>query len=199
MPEVEPIRFSSSIDPSLLTPADTTLCQDRNELHAFEGLLVESHLPPSYDDSLDRWANRPYLANLILPKRFFGTLADIKIQLLEEPYDKLAEHFPNSRRKDVELARLNTIGFILDAVLVSTSVKARGSIDAQVWISRRTSGLDMYGEYNRRVALNKDKAAAIEKSIRAAGKTLTATSTAVAGTGKKTRSYTTLRSEHTDQ
>ncbi|MBI4101174.1 hypothetical protein HY441_01715 [Candidatus Microgenomates bacterium] len=152
MDKVEPGRLDQ------LQAGDDIRLADITELAAFEDLIAQS-VDPNFDREL--WATRPALQDLIRPPKFNGTIADITLEEMDHPYQRLLDarqrgwHFQRgggsfelSSRFASELIPKYR-GFILAASGRSSGRGTIGSIQTEIWyyplpleIERRASGKD---------------------------------------------------------
>src|SRR5665213_3419532 len=77
MSEIAPERPAQLQPGSVITFADTT------ELHAFEDLIAP-FVDPDYDAEF--WATRPPLKGLVRPDDFNGPMADVRLEVMADPY-----------------------------------------------------------------------------------------------------------------
>jgi hypothetical protein len=72
----------------LLKPGTVIELADSTQLSAFEDLIAQS-VDPNYNP--DFWLARPKLRDLIRPPKFNGTIANIKLEVIGEPYERLLD------------------------------------------------------------------------------------------------------------
>src|SRR4051794_30297011 len=71
-----------------LSPGDVIKLSNITELTAFEDMIVDIVQP---DHNPDKWATREKLRDLIRPPRFNGTIADIELTVMADPYERLLD------------------------------------------------------------------------------------------------------------
>lgn len=131
--------------PELFKPGDILEFADIPELVAFEDSIAQL-VDPSSNPML--WANRVKISEFVRPKYkgklFIGTVADIKLIVMNEPYERLMDanergmHFQHSRYRP-PLSETNAplkmryVGFSLAADARSSGRGSVGQIQAELW------------------------------------------------------------------
>ncbi len=128
-----------------LEPGTVIHFADIKEIPAFEDLLVPL-INPEYNPFL--WAARSNIRDLVRPPTFNGTIRDVTLTAMQDPYARLLDandrgwHFQkggvggrNAERKQEVLDQVldRYYGFIFDAEAHSSSPGLRGRIGAEVW------------------------------------------------------------------
>jgi hypothetical protein len=129
-----------------LQPGDVIRFADITELATFEDIIADS-VDPKHDP--ERWAARPALRDLIKPPTFNGTITNIELAVMANPYDRLLD--ANKRgwkgSRKLQLGRHHELassvaaefipryrGFILTAEPQSSRPGIRGQqIQAELW------------------------------------------------------------------
>src|SRR3989344_4046836 len=139
---------------------DTISLLDGVELNQFEADIVAANLPPLVPDTLDRWATRDKLSDMIRPKRFYGTLGKVAVAIMSEPIEVLV-HAPGGHNINLEWAKEHTLGFQVFAELRSSGRGIIGTTTNGVIIHQRrpmfnkgrgaykSSIINNFGEYRR--------------------------------------------------
>ncbi len=128
-------------------------------LHDFESALVQEILPPRRPDRLHFWQDRiPFLEAikpLGSPQSFRGSITDVVIQSLENPYEELAANGPRVRvtGEHSEWYEDHTLGFGLAAQLYAPNKRIVGILGTRVWEVQRPLHNNLSGsdrvEYRR--------------------------------------------------
>ncbi len=137
-------KFSTTI--TSLAPGTIISFGDATELSAFEDLLVAEIDPNQSERSLELWAGRVALKDLIKPPKFNGTIKDIRLEVMADAGNRLMDArdrgiaFGRSggwaKQNLDSLARTNseeTKGFLFTAVAHSTGRGNIGTIGAEMW------------------------------------------------------------------
>lgn len=139
----------------IYTPANT---QDLNKL---EAKIVEDLLPAQGSpDMLRGWEAREQLSEVIRPKNFLGSLMNIRVAFLDEPFAQLQKYSPrynNLKPTSTVWAQTHTLGFV---ALYDLHATGRGIIKpnvfSRVWVrqldprlSPASRGSNALGEYKR--------------------------------------------------
>jgi hypothetical protein len=128
-----------------LLPGDVIDFADITELAAFEDGLADV-VQPKHDPVL--WAARRELRDLIRPPKFNGTIANVYLTVMANPYERLLDadmrgwtggpkmvlgksHELSSQAADLHASRY--IGFILTANAKSSGRGIIGQIQAEMW------------------------------------------------------------------
>ncbi len=126
----------------LLQPGNIFELSDITELAAFEG-LVAPEVDPFYNHIL--WQSRLPLKELIRPPKFNGTIANIKLTVMNNPYDRLLD--ANQRgwkfksraqthklQSDISKAQIpNYRGFVFTGDAKSSGRGTIGQVQAEIW------------------------------------------------------------------
>ena len=148
-----------------LQPGDVIRFADITELTAFEDIIaggVESKHDP------ELWAARPNLRDLIRPPKFNGTIADIKLTVMADPYERLLDApkrgWKNGYARGTILGKKHELsssfaanlipryrGFILTADAKSSGRGTIGQIQAELWYFPLTPQSNKAGENYRAV------------------------------------------------
>lgn len=120
---------------------------------------------PSFEDAVARdihrfdriahiqaWQGRVALRDAIRPPRFNGSIRNIEMAAMEDPYDrlldvsergwKLQNGMSSTARRDIESARKNTRGFVFRADAHSSGRGVIGQIQAEIWYIRVPQATD---------------------------------------------------------
>ncbi len=154
-------KKEDSVVPKLsdLVPGDVIEFADIRELTAFEDLIA-AEVDPKHKPEV--WAARAKLRDLIRPPDFNGTIADIKLVVMADPYERLLDakdrglkpgsgnHVLSSEL--VESQKANYRGFILTATPISSRPGNLGQIQAELWYfpvppSLEKAGKTRHGSY----------------------------------------------------
>ena len=122
-------------------PGDVIKLANVAELAAFEDMIA-GVVEPNYDPEL--WAARAKLRDLIRPPKFNGTIANIELTVMDDPYERLLDapdrDWSNASGKANTLSLKNAEGFaprykgfILTADARSSGRGSIGSIQAEMW------------------------------------------------------------------
>ncbi|MES2971628.1 MAG: hypothetical protein V4702_04870 [Patescibacteria group bacterium] len=128
--------------PEGLNPGDVIGFADMPELMAFEDLLAPLVDPLS---NAVLWQTRPKLSDLLRPPTFNGTIRDITLTAMDEPYERLLDAKdrgwtmprPSGSFERTQLGfeqKVNRyLGFIFDAEAYSSGTGVKGRIAAELW------------------------------------------------------------------
>ena len=124
--------------PNVLTLNDAT------ELPEFEDLVANDIYPYASEDRIAAWQGRVALRDLIRPPKFNGSLRNIEILSMEDPYDRLLDARERGwsitggtlPRKDIDTAREGTRGFLFTADAHSSGKGIIGQIQSEMWYLR---------------------------------------------------------------
>lgn len=136
----------SSISPTvLLQPGNVIELGNIRELSEFEDMVALGIHPEMSRLQRDAWAGRTALKDCIRPAKFNGTIADIRLEVMHDSYERLLDarergfRFPRGvtpRRLTGQFAeRLsgNYRGFILVADATSAGRGTIGQIQTELW------------------------------------------------------------------
>jgi len=143
MLEGQPNKPDEIPRPSLadtLQPGSVIEIANMFELAAFED-LVASDIDPTYDPVM--WATRIALKDLIRPPKFYGTIEDIKLEVMAEPYERLQDakkrgwqlgpgNFGRKSENDKDAGQ-HYHGFVLTGTPKSSRPGQLGQIQAELW------------------------------------------------------------------
>ncbi len=134
-----------------LCPGDIIEFGDATELASFEDLVaasidtqVDNLLPGRNHKAIqDGWAGRVAIKELIRPKTFNGTIADIRLEVMEDPYARLldAKQRGKTMLKGFSIRRTNEFaellaplyaGFSLTALAKSTG-RPSMQLQTEIW------------------------------------------------------------------
>lgn len=132
----------SSSAEELLLPGNIISFGDITELAAFEEVLAHV-VNPEHDVNL--WAARIALRDLIRPPKFNGTIGNINLTVIENPYDRLldavdrgwrvgrgvAQRALSTEKSRQLIARFHGFGFTADAM--SSGRGITGQIQTELW------------------------------------------------------------------
>lgn len=76
---------------SELIPGDVIEFADITELPAFEDIVFAEIDPSMTDRQREAWMGRVALKDLIRPPKFNGSIANINLEVMENPYDRLLD------------------------------------------------------------------------------------------------------------
>ncbi|HSW97541.1 MAG TPA: hypothetical protein VLF89_06985 [Candidatus Saccharimonadales bacterium] len=153
------IEFGKSPDPqegdespkapeTQLKPGNIIELADIRDLVRFEDIIAEG-VYPGYDPEL--WAARTPLRELIKPAKFNGTIANIQLKVMADPYDRLLDADKRGwesmgkqglgkkfklTEENEEAFKPTYLGFEITADGKSTSPGNRGQIQAELWYYR---------------------------------------------------------------
>lgn len=128
-----------------LIPGDVVTFRDITELPSFEDILVATIAP---DLDKEAWAVRPSIRELIRPDKFNGSIKNIRLTTMEDPYARLIDApmrgWKSKKGKQLgagselstemeALIRPRYRGFILSADAQSTGRGSLGEIQAELW------------------------------------------------------------------
>jgi hypothetical protein len=123
-----------------LQPGNIIEFADLTELTTFEDILAED-IEPMYDPI--KWATRLALRDLIRPPKFNGTIADVRLEVMAEPYERLQDApkrgwnvGPGNYKLSSEVAQeliARYRGFTLTATPKSSRPGRLGQIQAELW------------------------------------------------------------------
>lgn len=121
--------------PNVISLSDVT------ELPQFEDIVAHDIYAFKKAEHLQAWQGRIALRNLIRPPKFNGSIHNIEMIAMEEPYDRLLDTVErgwflpgyNNPRYDLDRAREETRGFVFSADAKSTGRGVIGQIQAEIW------------------------------------------------------------------
>jgi len=127
----------------VFTPGNVIEFGDITELATFEDLIAKK-VEPVYDHSNGSWPGRIALRDLIRPLKFNGTIADIKLEVMKDPYERLLDArqrgwampyrtIPKLANEFAEELIPRYRGFVLTADAKSSGKGTVGQIQAEMW------------------------------------------------------------------
>ena len=134
-----PLRDIPRAADRLLRPGGIVRVSDVTQLHLFEELIAEQ-IDLKHDHAL--WAGRERLSDLIRPSKFNGSIVDLELEVMQDPYGVLLDiqkegrRFVGNRRQPTEASRDRIEqgkGFMLMATPRSSGRGAIGQIQAEIF------------------------------------------------------------------
>lgn len=125
-----------------LQPGEVIRFADMRELVLFEDLLAPLVDPLA---NVRLWEGRKQLGDILRPSKFYGTIRDITLEVMANPYEKLLDAnergwtFSGSTgnkartQEGAELIIERYLGFTFDAEAHSSNPSFRGRIGAELW------------------------------------------------------------------
>ncbi len=134
---------------------------DIKEVQMFEDVVARDVYEFKRPQDIAAWQGRAALSTLIRPPKFNGSLRNIEMHSMEDPYERLID--VNERgwtmrggggglaalRKDTDLAAETTRGFILTADARSSGRGSIGQVQAEIWYMQARPAYDGALEVDR--------------------------------------------------
>ncbi len=129
-----------------LIPGDFILLDDITQLPKIEDMVAEYIDPEATKSMRDAWCGRVAIKDLVRPPKFNGTIADVKLVVMDEPYERLFDavergwRFMKGRGSGVPVKRFSDgvtpdgfFGFTFVANAKSTGKGTIGQIQAEIF------------------------------------------------------------------
>jgi hypothetical protein len=127
-----------------LSPGDVIEFKDVTELPAFEDIVALTIEPEPTGREWDFWRGRQHIRDFIRPAKFNGSIRDIRLQVMEEPYEQLVGAPQRGimvdmrgKNRRTSLHSVETFkryrGFVLTAEGVSSRSGGGGHIQTELW------------------------------------------------------------------
>jgi hypothetical protein len=128
----------------VLKPGDVIEFGDITQLPEFEDLVAMNMFPDMTQIQLNAWKGRAGLRDIIRPPKFNGTISDIQLEVMADPYQQLMTArdrgwtFPTSRpsprtNEFAQDAEISSEGFVFTANAKSSGVGVVGQIQTEIW------------------------------------------------------------------
>jgi len=130
-------------------PKGTLALGSVDRLQDFEMTVIETMHPDMTSEELAMWMSQTALTHLIRPKGFHGQMGQVRLDALDDPYDRLMDARERGKRfgvgrgyirKDertidasIEHAANNTRGYALTAHTIGAHKRTTGTIDTEVF------------------------------------------------------------------
>lgn len=149
--------------PEGLQPGDVIQFADITELATFED-VVAPLVEPSYNKEI--WSQRPHIRNFIRPPKFNGTIADIELEVMADPYERLLDAHERGwklkgagsyeRTAEYSKGLINRYhGFSLTANAKSSGRGTVGQVQAELWYFPLRRRLEKAGTQTTRLYVDK--------------------------------------------